>query len=264
MRGWIAVLVCASGCYTGARTSRDVNAAWRGRHHSEIEAAWGKPAAVQPQADGTTAFVWSHVRRHVDLPSGGFDLRIDPNGFDLTAEVQPGAVWRTETNVAALVDAQGLIAGVTGPSLRWGPPNDANIHWGTLLGLHVGMGRLDDTSTALPSGGVYIGGMITRTHGLVGCFSLVAGTDDDGAAMGFAWGMGVQWWIATRTWLRAGPALVLAFDPGFEDAALEAGITGGASYAIVKSGTFALDLRLDLTTTPSTSFGSVGLGVNLN
>lgn len=42
------------------------------------------------------------------------------------------------------------------------------------------------------------------------------------------------------------------------------GLGGGASYAVVKVGSFALDLRLDLVVGGAVAFGSAGVGVNLN
>lgn len=259
----LAHLLALGGCYTGQRAARDVNAAWRGRTRAAIEARWGKPAAVTAQGS-VTALRWSHTRMHVLLPSAEAELTIEPGRVEGAAALQPGAVWSSSTEVVALVDAGGIITSVHGPSLRWGPPNDANLRWGTILGLHAGMGRLDDTSTALPSGGVYIGGMLARTLGLVGTFSLVSGTDDAGAAMGFAWGVAAAWWPVTRVSVRGGPALVLAFDPGFDNAGLGPGLTGGASVTLVKAGRFVLDLRVDLTAAPSVVFGNVGIGVNLN
>ena len=264
-------LVCAaaiaipfvSACYGGARATRDANDAWRGRSRGAIEARWGTPAASSIDHDVTT-LTWSHSHRHFELPSGRASLTIEDGGFDAEAELRPGSTWTTSTEVIARVDAADMILSVEGPSLRWGVPRDANLRWGLIMGMHAGLGRLDDTSTPLPGGGVYIGGMLSRTLGLVGTFSLVTGTDDDGAAMGFVWGLAPQWWLAARLWVRAGPAAVLAFDPGFENIGLEPGLTGGASYAIVRAGSFVLDLRLDVTTGTSVTLGTIGIGVNSN
>jgi hypothetical protein len=126
------------------------------------------------------------------------------------------------------------------------------------------MGRLDDTSTPLPSGGVYIGGMLTRTFGLVGFTSMVSGSDHAGGAIAFAWGMGAQWWPTTRVSLRLGPALVLDWDPGFTNTTLDAGLNAAVSFAFIKIGRLALDLRFDVTASRSSTFGSLGVGVNLN
>jgi hypothetical protein len=263
MLGLALVLAPAGGCYHGERATRDVNAAWVGQTRSAIEARWGKPASVEVEG-GRAVLRWSHSRVHFELPSAQAELIVEPGRVEGTAAVQPGAVWHSSTEVVVVVDAGGIITSVHGPSLRWGPPNDANLRWGTILGQHVGMGRLDDTSTPLPSGGAYLGGMLSPTLGLAGTFSLVSGLDDAGGAMGFAWGMAAVWWPATRVSLRGGPALVLAFDPGFANVALGPGLTGSASLALIKAGTFVLDLRLDLTTAPSGAFGNLGIGVNMN
>ncbi|HUH04799.1 MAG TPA: hypothetical protein VML75_22535 [Kofleriaceae bacterium] len=262
-RVWLVIAVCASGCYRGAEAAHDVNDAWRGRTRAELETRWGKPAAVTG-----AQLHWRHSRRHVELPSGSAQLSVETTGdttsIDVGGELRAGQTWTSTTEVIALIDATGRIASVQGPSLRWGAPRDANLRWGALFGVHAGLGRLDDTSTPLPSGGAYIGGMLGPRHGLVGSFALVSGMDDAGGALGMAWGMGLQWWPATRVWLRGGPAMILAFDPGFVDVGLEPGVTGGASFAVVRAGAFVLDLRLDLTAGTSTSFGSAGIGVNLN
>ncbi len=260
----LSIAAVAVACYSGAPAARDVNAAWQGRSRHAIEARWGTPAQVAATAGGGTQLRWIHTRHHIELPGGHASLHVEPGLIEGEAELRPGSIWKTHTNVVAQVDANGMITRVNGPSLRWGPPNDANLRWGTILGMHVGMGRLDDTSTPLPSGGLYLGGMLSPTFGLVGCFSLVSGSDSAGGAMAFAWGMAAQWWPATRLWLRAGPAMVLDFDPGFADATLSPGLTTGASYAVVRVGTFVLDLRLDLTASPSAVFGSAGIGVNMN
>jgi hypothetical protein len=259
----LPAIAWAAGCYSGARATRDVNDSWRGRSSARILAHWGRPAEVGTEG-GLTTLRWRHARRHIELPSASAEVSIEPGRFDARAELRPGSTWKTYTEVVARVDPRGSIVDVRGPSLRWGAPRDANLRWGTLLGMHVGFGRLDDTSTPLPSGGAYIGGMLTPTVGLVGCFSMVSGSDDAGGAMGFAWGIAPQWWMATRLWVRAGPAMILAFDPGFENAGLEPGATGGLSYAAIRSGSFVLDLRVDVAAGTSTAFGSVGVGVNVN
>ena len=279
MRRVVIASLCMIGCYTGAPATRDVSAAWRGRHRAEIEQRWGAPAVRG--RDGTNAVLtWTHDNVHYELPSADASIAahpveavgVVPGGavvaratvLDVRAMFRPGEVWHTTTAAAALVDPSDTIERVDGASLRWGPPNDANLHWGTIFGLHVGMGRLDSTSTPLPSGGAYIGGMLAPTLGLVGTFSLAAGTGSTGGAMGFAWGVAAQWWPVNRLWVRAGPAMLLAFDPGFTNAALHPGVTTGASYAFVKVGTVAVDLRLDVSAGTSVAFGTVGVGVNLN
>ncbi|GAB4561115.1 MAG: hypothetical protein Tsb0020_08370 [Haliangiales bacterium] len=258
-----ALIVLISGCYGGRRATPDINDAWRGRARADIEAHWGAPASHDERQDGTV-LVWSYATRHIELPVIEGELRVEPGHVEARGLFVPGRVWHSSIDVAALVDPAGTILQVEGRSLRWGPPNDANMRWGVLFGAHAGMGRLDDTGSPLPSGGLYIGGMLTPTVGLVGNFGLVSGTGDDGAAMGFVWGLAPQYWLDTRLWVRAGPAAILAFDPGFESLGFEAGITAGASYALVKSGSFVLDLRLDLHAGPATALGSAGIGVNLN
>jgi len=264
-RVFIVGTLCAAlaGCYTGAAATRDVNLAWRGRTRATIEHRWGGPAAVAPR-DASTVLQWNHSHTHVSLPGGGASLVIRPDGFDAAAAFTPGEIWHTTTSVAALVDPGGVITQVDGASLRWGPPNDVNLHWGVIFGAHAGIGRLDTTPTPLPSGGVYIGGMLGPTLGLVGSFSLAAGTSADGGAMGFGASVGPQYWPVNRLWVRAGPALLLTLDPGFTDAAFHPGLATSASYAVVKVGTFALDVHLDFAAGSSVAFGSVGVGVNLN
>jgi hypothetical protein len=260
---WVVTLGAWCACYTGAPATRDVNRAWTGRTRATIEGRWGAPAATGA-ADHLAVLQWSHTTTHVTLPGASGSLVVEPGHVAAAGAFQPGAVWHTTTEAAALVDPAGTIARVDGASLRWGPPNDANLHWGTVMGGHVGLGRLDSTPTPLPSGNVYLGGMLGPTLALVGTYALVAGTADAGGAIGMAAGIGAQWWPVNRLWLRGGPALLLAFEPGFEDAALHPGVTTGASYAVIKVGTFALDLCLDVTLGPSVAFGTLGVGVNLN
>jgi hypothetical protein len=260
-----AVLITAAGCYGRGDATGYTNEAWRGHTRAAIEASWGPPAAVTT-AQGDTFLAWSHTTRHVELPSAEAELTIEPGHVEAYAAVRPGRVIDgSTTTVTARIDATGRIVSVSGPSLyRWRPPDDANLRWGLIMGLSAGMGRLDDTSTALPGGGAYLGGMLSRTLGLVGTFHLASGTDDDGGAMGLAWGMAAQHWPATRLSVRGGAALVLAWDPGFEDVSLGPGVTGAVSYALVKAGAFVLDLRLDLVVGPAVAFGTAGVGVNLN
>ncbi len=267
MRTVAFALLLVAGCYSGAKVTPDVNAAWRGRSRASIEAAWGTPKTVAAAGAGA-ALIWSYDTRHVELPSGGASLSVDVSrgaaGIDFAAELTPGKVWTRTTEVAVVVDAAGVIQDIRGPSVRWGAPADANLRSGVIFGMHAGMGRLDDTGTALPSGGLYLGGMLGPRLGLAGQYAMVFGKDDAGGAVGFAWGIAAHYWPAARIALHVGPALVLDLDPGFEDPALGPGLTGGASFAIVRSGSFVLDLRLDATAAPSATFGSVGVGVNVN
>lgn len=263
MRGIAILVVACAGCYTGAPATRDVNASWRGHTSGEIRGRWGAPRATTA-LQGATVQVWAHDNLHVTLPSASGALSIGPNHFDLDAQATRGEIWKTTTEAAAFVLPTGIIEHVEGASLRWGPPNDENLHWGAIFGAHVGMGRLDATSTPLPSGGAYMGGMLARQLGLVGTFSLAAGSDDAGSALGFAWGVAVQYWPVTRLWVRAGPAAILAFAPGFKDPGFSIGGTAGASYAIVKVGTFAVDLRFDIAASADVTLGTAGVGVSVN
>ena len=40
--------------------------------------------------------------------------------------------------------------------------------------------------------------------------------------------------------------------------------TARASYAVIKVGVLAIDLRLDVAAGPSTAFGTAGVGINVN
>jgi hypothetical protein len=259
----LAALALLAGCYAGDKVSPDINKAWRGRSRASIEARWGTPEQVVA-IEGGTALVWSYETKHVELPTGSASLEITETSLDFAASLQPGSVWTSKTEVVATLDAAGTVQTIRGPSVRWGAPADANLRSGVIFGMHAGMGRLDDTDTALPSGGLYIGGMLGPRLGLAGQYSMVFGKDNAGGAVGFAWGLGVHWWPATKVALRAGPALVLDLDPGFDNAAVAPGINGGASFALVRSGSFVLDLRFDATAAPDATFANIGVGVNVN
>jgi hypothetical protein len=270
VRRLCALALAASGCYGAAAASADVNDAWRGRTRGAIEGRWGKSRTAVVQPDGQIVLTWSHLRHDVELPAARARLDIDGDTGDGTISVdgeawaRPGSITPIRTDVVAFL-AGDEIARVEGPSARWWTaPDDANLRWGVILGLHAGFGALDDTPTPLPSGGAYLGGMLGPRFGLVGCFSLASGLGDGGGAMGFAWGMGAQWWPLTRLWVRAGPALVLGMDPGFEDPELGPGALLGASFAALRAGKFVLDLRLDLVTSTAGSLATAGVGVNLN
>jgi hypothetical protein len=256
-------IVTLAACYHGAAATRDVNAAWVGHGRGEIEARWGHPAQTEAAGDHQV-LVWSHQNLHVELPSGFARFSAAPTHVEGEAAFEPGAIWHTTTSAAAFVAPTGIIARVDGASLRWGPPNDANLHWGTILGVHAGMGRLGDTPTPLPSGDFHVGGMLGPQLGLVGTFTLVAGTGDDGSALGMSAGIAAQYWPMTRLWLRAGPAALLAWDAGFDNGRFRPGVTAAASYAFVKAGTVAVDLCLDISAGPSTAFGLVGIGVGID
>ena len=260
-------LALAAGCYGRAEATRDTNEAWRGRPRPAMEADWGAPDAV-------TSVGETEVLRYVKMRTvaTGPTYEASPDRYHMNVFGEAAAFFknmarprRTVVDAEALVAvADGRIEEVGGASLRWGPPEGENLRWGTVLGMHAGLGALDDTPTPLPSGGAYLGGMLSPTFALTGTFSLASGKGDAGGAIGVACGMAAQWWPLPRLWLRSGPALTLDFDPGFVDSSLGLGVTGGASYAVVKAGTFVLDLRIDVTVGPSATFGTAGVGVNLN
>lgn len=241
-----AIPVLVGGCYAGPRARRDVDAAWRGRSRADIVARWGTPNAADAR-QGSTELHWLHNR-----PQGRHRARV--------------------TEAAAAVDSRGKITHVDGSTLEWGPPNDANLRWGTILGLELGAGALDFAPVPLPSGGYYVGGMLGPRFGLVGCFSLVAGhaTDGNGGdsnALAWTVGMAAMWWPITRVSVRAGPVFASSFDFPHGAIYVGPGVTGGVGYAIAKIGTFVLDLRADVTTAwfdGFDTFGTVGVGVNLN
>ncbi|HEY4179748.1 MAG TPA: hypothetical protein VGM90_23060 [Kofleriaceae bacterium] len=271
------------GCYTGAPANRDVQRSWERRTVGEIHDRWGGPRATDPTPDGSLQ-TWTFDRIALELPGGNLEMRTRsvtanagasvPGGavglhlqgslLGIAGQLHPGSITHVTHAAVALVDPAGSIVGVDGEALHWGPPNDANLHWGAILGVHVGMGGLDNASSPLPSGGAYIGGMLNPTLGLVGTYDVAFGTGDAGSAMGMAGGLALQWWPINRVWLRAGPAMLLTLEPGFSDAALKPGGTVGASWAFVKVGVLAVDLRADLVAGPGTTFGSVGIGVNVN
>lgn len=273
MRGWLVICAVCAGCYTGARATRDINAAWRGRTATELQARWGT-GTVAATADGGATVTWWRTSRSYTLPSvsGHLDVGgvLGPGGgeghVDAALDATPGEIVKTRTDLVATVDAAGRIVDVVGPTLYLGkgPPRGANLRWGTIFGLHAGAGALGDATSPLPSLGLYIGGMIGPRLGLVGSYAFVNGTSDDGAAMGHSWSFGVQYWPAARVWLRAAPAMVLTLEPGLDDPSLQPGLATGASYALVRGRVFVLDLRVDAIAATASTFGTVGIGVNVN
>lgn len=272
MRGLLAIYVVMTGCYSGSRASRDINAAWRGRAAVELQAHWGTgDVAATPTGQTIT---WWRTSTNIELPSisGHLDAAgaIGPGGgeghVDAALDAKPGSITKHRTELVATIDTSGRVVDIVGPTLYLGksPPSGTNMRWGTIFGLHAGAGALDDATSPLPSLGLYIGGMIGPRLGLVGSYAFVNATSDDGAAMGHAWSFGVQYWPADRVWLRAAPAMVLTLDPGLEDPALQPGLATGASYALVRGRTFVLDLRVDAIAATSSTFGTVGIGVNAN
>ena len=106
--------------------------------------------------------------------------------------------------------------------------------------------------------------MIGPQLALLGSYRFVNGKGDMGYAMGHAWGFGVQHWVAPRLAIGAGAALVLDLEPGLSDPGLSPGALGTLSYALVRAGSFVLDLRIDATIATSVAFGTLGIGVNVN
>ncbi|MBP9089105.1 MAG: hypothetical protein KBG15_23490 [Kofleriaceae bacterium] len=273
----------AAGCYSGARAANDVNAAWRGRPGAELKAAWGKHATA-PAPGGGEVLNWVYgysngggaagvtIPTAVSIQAGcAADVHRDGANADCGLAVSTNSVhvaatvprWTTLNAAMATTSVDGVVTKVEGSSLHWGPPDDANLRWGLIFGAHVGIGRIDTTSTPLPSGGMYIGGMLSPRFALVGNTSIVSGSDNAGGAMAFAWGMSAQWWPSMRLSLRGGPAMALVMDPGFDNARLAPAATSALAFAILRTGNFVLDLRADVTATPASLFGNVGVGVNL-
>jgi hypothetical protein len=257
----LGLLLCS--CYAGQRASNDINRAWQGRQVGELQATWGTPASTQV-SNGGTVQIWSITNHHFSLPKLKGRLDVGPGGVDLYAEARPGQRWQSKTQVKVSVDASGVIAAMHGPSIRWGRPEGANLRSGLVMGLRASMGRLDDTKTSLPGTGAYIGGMLGPRLALVGNYSFASGKDTEGGAIGMAWSLTPMYWLSSRVSVRGGPAAILAFDPGFKDIGAEGGLDGTLSYALVRSGSFVLDLRIDATAGPDTQFASVGIGVNVN
>lgn len=260
---FVAAGLLIGGCYGGKRATRDNNDAWRGRTKATLVSTWGRPATVANQG-GQTVLRWTRKGHRVTLPSGKASIRVHDRGFEASGVFRPGSIRAVYTHTDVTIGADGTVLEVRGPSLRRGRPPGANLRWGFLFGFHAGMGRLDDTGTPLPSGGLYIGGMLGPRLGLVGSFDLVAGKDTEGGALGLVWSLGAKYWVDARTSVRAGPAAVLAFDPGFEDAGFSPGVAGSVSYALLRGRAFVLDLRLDATAATAVTMGTLGIGVNIN
>src|SRR5258706_7242420 len=130
------------GCYTGAPANRDVRASWVAHSRGEIVDRWGQPAATG--ANGPMSILqWSHINTQITLPSAAIAVSTGPGHVEGAAAFAPGEIWHTTTDAAALVDPRGEIRGVDGWALRWGPPNEENLHWGAIFGANVGLGRLD-------------------------------------------------------------------------------------------------------------------------
>lgn len=262
----LACAVLGNACYSGARAARDVNVAWRGHAKAELEARLGVPQVVVPQPGGSSLLRWIRRGRSVErLPSGDLDVDVTPTSIDVRAEVRPGVVRDYEVVIAsALVDPRGTVLELDATWLAAGIPRGLNLRTGAIFGLHGGMGRLDDAPTSLPSVGVYLGGMLGPRLALLGAYAFVNGMDGDDYVNGHSWAIAVQYWPAARLAVRVGPALVLDVDPGPSDVEVAPGAVGALSFALVRAGSFVLDLRVDATVSTASAFGMVGLGVNVN
>jgi len=260
MRALGIAIVCLTGCYTGSRATRDINASWQGHASAELEARWGPPATRT-----AGELIYRRVDQHVELPSASGSVELDPTGFDIRFEARPGVVTTSHTDVVVKLDPLGNVAQVAGASMYLGlqAPRGANLRWGTIFGFHAGMGAVAGAETPLPSLGLYLGGMLGPRLGLVGAFSFANGNDPEGYGFGMSWALAPQYWPMGRLWVRAGPALVVHKDP-VDGGAIDVGVATGASFALIRGRVFVLDLRLDATVATGAAFGTAGLGVNVN
>lgn len=262
----LVLTLLATGCYTVRRAAPDINTAWRGRARASLEARIGPATQQAQQADGNLALRWvGHGVNIKSLPSAYLDLKISPTSFSIDAEAKAGEVEKYEyTRALALVAPNGTLLEIDA-AFAAGFPSGTNARTGLVMGLTAGMGSFSDASTPIPSVGVYIGGMIHPRLALIGTYNFVNAKDSQaGYAMGHAWGFGVQYWVASRLTLRGAPAAVLDLEPGLDDATFAPGATVGVGYAIVRSGSFVLDLRADAFLSTSAVFGMAGIGVNVN
>jgi len=256
------LLALLAGCYTQSRAARDLNPHWRGHSAAILQARLGAPRATVAQPDGTTVLRWTHRGQNiVALPSGSFDLKVTPTSFDVRAEARPGVVENVEYEIAtAVVDPRGTVLSFDSGWLVAGIPPGHDTRTGVIFGLHGGMGRTGDASQPLPSVGTYIGGMLSPNLALVGAYAFVNGKDGDAYVQGHSWALAAQYWATRRVALRVGPAMVLHTDP----VELAPGAVGALSFAVVRSGSFVLDLRFDATGSTKGAFGMLGVGVNVN
>jgi hypothetical protein len=261
-----ALMLLATGCYTARSAAPDINAAWLGRARLELEARIGPPTQQAQQPDGNLALRWvGHGVNIKSLPSGHLALKISPTSFSIDAEAKAGEVEKYEyTRALALVAPSGILLDIDA-AFAAGFPSGTNARTGLVMGLSAGMGTIIDASTPLPSVGVYIGGMVHPRLALIGTYNFVNAKDSqNGFAMGHAWGFGVQYWVASRWTLRGAPAAMLDLEPGLENPTFAPGATAGVGYALVRSGSFVLDVRADAFMSPSALFGMAGIGVNVN
>ena len=260
----LAWTVASAGCYSGPRAAQDINLAWRGHARGELEARLGTPV-IEPQPDGRSALRWTRRGHDVRLASGHLRLDVTPTSFDLDTTVRPGEIRAYDYDIAsALVDPGGTVVEFESGRLAAGIPDGMNARTGVVFGLAVGMGRLDDAATPLPSLSTYIGGMIGPQLALVGAYTFANGAASGEYVHGHAWAFAAQYWVTERLSLRAGPAMVIDVDAMPGHAALRPGGVGAVSFAVIRAGSFVLDLRLDVTLSTSSAFGVLGLGVNVN
>lgn len=254
-----------TGCYTQADVAHEVNAGWRGHAAVEVQAHLGPPNHTVPVADGTTHLRWTAKSKSVTLPSGHLHVDLSPTSFAVDAAVRPGTVEEVEYDVAsAVVDPRGTILALDA-GFAVGGMLGGNRRTGIVFGLHGGVSSLDDARSPLPGLGLYIGGMLGPRHALIGTYSFANGrAADDSCVHGHAWGLALQYWPLERLALHAGPAMVLDTDPMPDSATIAPGAVGAVSYAVVRAGSFVLDLRVDATVSTAGAFGVFGVGVNVN
>jgi hypothetical protein len=262
----LGCVVACSACYSGARAAQDVNPAWRGHARVELDARIGIDPVVVARSDGALVARWIWRGHTVSsLPSGHLNLEVTPTSFDLDAALVPGEVRVTENELAtALLDPGGHVLAFDSLYLAAGIPDGMNVRTGIVFGLSVGMGRLDDASKMLPSLQTYIGGMLGPRTALVGQYSFVNGAEDGEYVAGHAFALALQYWPAARFNVRAGPAMVIDTDPMPGGAELLPGAVGALSFALVRSGSFVLDLRLDTMLSTASGAAMLGVGVNVN
>ena len=258
----LLLIVASTGCYTGPRAARDVNLAWRGHPRVELDTRLGAPREMTPQADGTTLVRWTRRgHRNIEIPVGSFGVNLTPTQVDMNVELRPGTVAGFEFELAtAVLDPNGTVLAFDSAWLAAGIPDGMNARTGIVFGLHGGFGGLDDASTPMPSLGAYIGGMLTGQVALLGAYAFVNGKSGEEFVQGHSWGLALQYWPTARFNVRAGPAMVLNTDP----VGLAPGGIAAASFAVLRAGSFVLDVRLDTTVSTASAFGTLGVGVNLN
>lgn len=260
----MACIVTSAGCYAGSRAARDINTAWVGHTRVELEARLGAPI-VTAAGEGASVLRWTRRGHDVRLARGHLHVDLNPTSFQVDAALRPGSIESYDYDVAsALVDPNGTVLRFDSGWIAAGIPDGMNARTGVVFGLSVGVGRLDDASTPLPSLSTYIGGMIGPRLALVGAYTFVNGTASGEYVHGHAWAFAAQYWATERLSLRVGPAMVLDTDPMPGSARIAPGGVGAASYAIVRAGSFVLDLRFDATLSTSSAFGMLGVGVNVN